>query len=198
MADPTTDMPKKPAAARTTSSGAATGSSTNGANAEPNAEPTSAPAAKERFAKALDEAKAGAQALGKEAQERAEAYREKATAQSSEWIDEAKGIGNQAKDKAFVLANEGKARASEAISGLSKLVEENAPTIDQKVGPKYGDYARTAARSMQDAAEKIDAKDLGELGEDAKEFVRKSPGVAVAVAAAVGFVFARLFKKTDS
>ena len=78
------------------------------------------------------------------------------------------------------------------------MVEDNAATIDEKVGPKYGEYARTAARSMQGAAEKIDAKDLGELGDDAKEFVRKSPGVAVAVAAAVGFVVARLFKKSDS
>ena len=97
-----------------------------------------------------------------------------------------------------MIANEGKAKASEAIFGLGKIVEDNAATIDEKVGPKYGEYARTAARTMQDAAEKIDAKDIGELGEDAKEFVRKSPGVAVAIAAAAGFVIARLFKKSDS
>ena len=182
MADSRTAKPKKPAAARKAAA----------------AEPTGAPAAKQRFAKALDEAKAGAQALGKEAQERAEAYRAKATSQSSEWIDEAKDLGGQAKDKAYVLANEGKAKASEAIFGLGKIVEDNAATIDEKVGPKYGEYARTAARTMQGAAEKIDAKDLGELGEDAKQFVRKSPGVAVAIAAAAGFVIARLFKKSDS
>lgn len=178
MADPTTAKPKKPAAT----------------NPAPNAEPAS----KQRFAKALEEARAGAQTLGKEAQERAGAYREKATSQSSEWIDQARDLGNQAKDKAFVLATEGKARASEAISGLGKLVEDNAATIDEKVGPKYGEYARTAARSMQGAAEKIDGKDIGELGEDAKEFVRKSPGVAVAIAAAAGFVIARLFKKSGN
>ena len=182
MADSTTAKPKKPAAAKKAAA----------------AEPAGAPASRQRFAKALDEAKAGAQALTKEAQERANAYREKATSQSSEWVDEAKELGSQAKDKAYVLANEGKARASEAISGLGKIVEDNAATIDEKVGPKYGEYARTAARSMQDAAEKIDAKDLGELGEDAKQFVRKSPGVAVAMAAAAGFVIARLFKKSGS
>ena len=178
MASSTTAKPKKPAAAK------------KAAAAEP--------AAKQRFAKALDEARAGAQALGKEAQERAGAYREKATSQSNEWIDEAKELGGQAKDKAFILAQEGKAKASEAIFGLGKIVEDNASAIDEKVGPKYGDYARTAARSMQDAAEKIDAKDIGELGEDAKEFVRKSPGVAVAIAAAAGFVLARLFKKSSN
>lgn len=154
------------------------------------------PAATQRFAKALDEAKAGAEALGKQAQERAGAYRAKAASQSNEWLDEAKDLGGQAKDKAFILAEEGKAKASEAISGLGKLVEDNAATIDEKVGPKYGDYARSAARSMQETAEKIDQKDLGELGEDAKQFVRKSPGVAVAMAAAAGFVLARLFRRS--
>lgn len=181
MADPTTAKPKKPAAAKAAA-----------------AQTSSEPVAKQRFAKAIEEAKAGAQALTKEAQERAGAYREKAVGQSSEWIDEAKELSGQAKDKAFILAQEGKTKASEAISSLGKIVEDNAATIDEKVGPKYGDYARTAARSMQDAAEKIDAKDIGELGEDAKEFVRKSPGVAVAIAAAAGFVLARLFKKSDS
>ena len=72
------------------------------------------PPAKERFAKALDEAKAGAQQLGKEAQERVGVYKEKVSGAGSEWIDEAKSRGSQAKDQAFILANEGKARASEA------------------------------------------------------------------------------------
>ncbi len=156
------------------------------------------PVAKQRFAKAIEEAKAGAQALTKEAQERASAYHEKATSQSNEWLDEARELGDQARERAFILAQEGKAKASEAISGLGKIVEDNAATIDEKVGPKYGDYARSAARSMQDAAGKLDSKDLVEMGEDAKEFVRKSPGVAVAVAAAAGFVLARLFRRSGN
>lgn len=152
--------------------------------------------AKQRFAKALEEAKAGAEALTSEAKARADTYRAKATSQSSEWIDEAKDLGEQAKEKAFILAQEGKAKTSEAIHGLGQVVEENAAIIDEKVGPKYGDYARSAAKGMKDAAEKIDQKDLGELGKDAKEFVRKSPGVAVAMAAAAGFVLARLFRRS--
>jgi ElaB/YqjD/DUF883 family membrane-anchored ribosome-binding protein len=165
------------------------------------------PESRQRFAKALEEAKAGAEALSKEARERAEAlgkeakdragaYRAKAAGASSEWAEEAGKIGAQAKDKAYEIASDGKAKASEAIAGLGQLVEENAAVIDEKVGPKYGDYARTAARSMKDAAEKLDAKDVGELGEDAKEFVRKSPGAAMAIAAAAGFVIARLFGRS--
>ena len=143
--------------------------------------------AKERFAKAIEEAKAGAQALGKEAQERADLYREKVTSQSGEWTA-------QAKEKATDYANEGKAKASEAISGIGKLVADNAGLIDEKVGPKYGDYARSAAQSLQDVSARLDEKSLDDLAGDAKEFVRKSPGLAIGLAAVGGFLIARLLR----
>jgi ElaB/YqjD/DUF883 family membrane-anchored ribosome-binding protein len=146
--------------------------------------------AKERFAKAIEEAKAGAAALGKEAQERADLYREKLSSTGGEWT-------TQAKEKATVYANEGKARASEAIAGLGKLVADNAGLIDDKVGSKYGDYARSAAQSMQDMATRLDAKDLDELAGDAKEFVRNSPGLAVGMAAVAGFMLARIFRASN-
>lgn len=153
---------------------------------------TSAAAAKGHFAKAVEEAKAGAQALGKEAHDRADLYREKLTEKSGEWVDEAKARSGEAKDRAADLAHQGKAGASKAISTLGKLVDENATLIDEKVGVKYGDYARTAAQSLQDTADKIDSKDLVELGEDAKQFIRQSPGLAVGIAAVGGFILARL------
>lgn len=153
---------------------------------------TSTTAAKGHFAKAVEEAKAGAQALGKEAQERADLYREKLTEKSGEWVGGAKARSGEAKDRAADLATQGKASASRAISSLGKLVDENAALIDEKIGVRYGDYARTAAQSLQDTADKLDAKDLVELGEDAKAFVRQSPGLAIGIAAAGGFILARL------
>jgi ElaB/YqjD/DUF883 family membrane-anchored ribosome-binding protein len=143
--------------------------------------------ARGHFAKAIEEAKAGAAALSKEAQDRADLYREKLSSQSGEWT-------TQARDMATGYANEGKAKASGAIAGLGKLVADNAGLIDEKVGLKYGDYARSAAQSMQDAASRLDAKELDDLVEDAKEFVRQSPGLAVGMAAVAGFMLARMFK----
>ncbi len=149
---------------------------------------------KARFAKAIEEAKAGVQALGKEAQGRADDYREKASTTRGEWLDEAKAYGNQAKEKATEFAVEGKARASEAILTLGKMVEENVETIDARLGAKYGDYARKASTSIQDAAARLDAKDLGEIGEEARAFVRKSPGLAIGLAAVAGYILARAFR----
>ena len=95
---------------------------------------------------------------------------------------------------ANLLANETKARTSEALVSLSRLATDNAPTLDEKLGVKYGDYARSAARSLESGAAKLDAKSLDELGEDAREMIRKSPGTAVAVAVGAGFLLARLFR----
>jgi ElaB/YqjD/DUF883 family membrane-anchored ribosome-binding protein len=158
----------------------------------PNPGQTSTDAAKGHFAKAIEEAKAGAQALGKDAQDRADLYRDKLTEKGGDWVNEAKARSGEAKDRATDLANQGKAGASRAISSLGKLVEDNAPLIDEKVGIKYGEYARTAARSLQDTADKLETKELNELGDDAKEFIRQSPGLAVGIAAVGGFILARL------
>ncbi len=149
---------------------------------------------KAKFAKAIEEARAGAQALTQEAQAKAGAYKEQIAAKSGDWAADAKDLAGQARDRAAELAAEGKTRTSDALSSLGKIVADNAGTIDDKLGARYGDYARTAARSMQETAAKIEAKDLNELGEDAKEFVRKSPGVAIGLAAVAGFLVARLFK----
>ncbi len=158
---------------------------------------TTAEPAKAKFTRALEEAKAGAQQLGKEAQERAGQYREKAHATREEWVNEAKARGGQAKEKAAGLADEGKTRASQGLAALGKMVDENAALVDEKIGTKYGDYARKAATSLQDTAAKLDAKDVGELTEDAKEFVRQSPGLALGMAAVAGFLIARMFKGSN-
>jgi ElaB/YqjD/DUF883 family membrane-anchored ribosome-binding protein len=109
-------------------------------------------------------------------------------------VDEAKAYGGQAKERATELAVEGKAKTTEALKELSKIVSDNAGVIDEKLGLKYGDYARGAARSIEGAATKLESKDIAELGDDAREFVRKSPGLAIGMAAVAGFMLSRMFK----
>lgn len=150
--------------------------------------------AKSRFNSALEEAKAGAAALKAEAADRAVAYRDQAKGRSEDWVEEAKTYGRQAKGKGRELATEGKTKASEALSSLSRMVSENAAAIDEKFGAQYGDYARNASRSLQEASVKLDSKSVDDLSEDAREMVRKSPGLAVGLAAVAGFMLARMFR----
>ncbi|HZV10310.1 MAG TPA: hypothetical protein VFF94_11165, partial [Novosphingobium sp.] len=92
------------------------------------ASPAEGPAegdAKARFSKALDEARAGAVALGKDVQGKAGAYADRLGAKGHDLLDDAKALTEEAKDRAATLADEGKVRASEALVSLGKLVEEN-------------------------------------------------------------------------
>lgn len=164
-------------------------------NEDTKPEPTSASEAKSHFAKAVEEAKAGAQALGKEAQGRAGEYREKLNQTKDQWAGKGREKSGEAKEVAYDYANQGKSKASQAIAGAARLVEENAVALDEKVGVKYGNYARSAAQSMQDAATRLDEKSLEELGEDAKQFVREKPAVAIGLAAAAGYMLARVFRR---
>lgn len=150
--------------------------------------------AKSRFTAALDEAKAGAAALRAEAGERAGAYRDSAKTRGNDMMAEAKNYGAEAKVKAGELATEGKNRVSDGLSSLGRVMGDTATQIDEKFGEQYGDYARTASRNLQEASAKLEAKSVEDLGEDAREFVRKSPGMAVGIAAIAGFMLARMFR----
>jgi hypothetical protein len=103
-------------------------------------------------------------------------------------------LSNQAGEKARGLVTQGLERTSEALANVSRMVGDTAAGIEERLGPEYGDYARRAAASIENAANSIAEKDPDELIEDTRNFVRNSPGIALAGAAVVGFVVARLVK----
>jgi hypothetical protein len=103
-------------------------------------------------------------------------------------------LSSQAGEKARGFVTQGLERSAEALGNVAKLVGDTAPGIEERLGPEYGDYARRAASAIENAANTIAAKDPDELIDDTREFVRNSPGLAMAGAAIVGFVVARLLK----
>jgi ElaB/YqjD/DUF883 family membrane-anchored ribosome-binding protein len=103
-------------------------------------------------------------------------------------------LSSQAGEKARGLVSQGLERSSEALGNVAKLVGDTAPGLEERLGPEYGDYARKAASAIENVANNIADKDPDELIEDTRDFVRNSPGLALAGAAIVGFVVARLFK----
>ena len=103
-------------------------------------------------------------------------------------------LANQAGDRARGLVTQGLERTAEALANVSKMVGDTANGIEDRLGPDYGDYARRAAGAIENVANTIAEKDPDELIEDTRNFVRNSPGIALAGAAVVGFVLARLFK----
>lgn len=100
----------------------------------------------------------------------------------------------QAASKARDIAETGKGKTATALKSLSETIEGAAHTVDDKLGADYGKYARKAAESISNLSSAIEAKEIDELATDARDFVRKSPAVALGVAAAAGFLLARFLK----
>ena len=106
--------------------------------------------------------------------------------------DSATRYGAQAADKAREFADTGKQRATGALDQLSQMLHDAAGQVDEKLGAQYGDYARGAANQVSGFADQLKAKDVDAIADDARDYIRKSPAVAIGIAAALGFVVARL------
>lgn len=115
------------------------------------------------------------------------------TAEAKQAIkDNASKYGAQATDKVRSFADTGKQKAGETLNQVSTLIDEAATQVDERLGAQYGDYARSAATQLSAFSTKVQDTDIDVLIDEARDFVRKSPVVAIGVAAALGFVAARL------
>jgi ElaB/YqjD/DUF883 family membrane-anchored ribosome-binding protein len=120
---------------------------------------------------------------------RAEAQRK-----ATEIGDEMGKLATQAGERARSVANQGKARAAEGLESLARVIDDSALQVDNKLGKQYGDFARSAAQTVAGLADTLDEKDLDELVAATRDFVRKSPAVAIGSAAVVGFMLARMLR----
>jgi uncharacterized protein YjbJ (UPF0337 family) len=103
-------------------------------------------------------------------------------------------LRDQAGGKVREFADTGKTRATDMLEELSRVVADTADSIDERLGNNYGEYARKAADGVSGFADSLRGKDVDELYEDVRSAVRKSPGLAIGIAAVVGFTLVRLVK----
>ena len=121
-----------------------------------------------------------------------------AKTKANEWKNEAGVYADKASVRAKELANDGKTKTAGAMGSLAKMIEDAAPQVDEKLGSQYGDFARTAAKTVSGMATSLEKQDVDELVNNTRDFVKKSPAVAIGAAAVVGFVLARMFKSTNN
>lgn len=107
---------------------------------------------------------------------------------------QATNLRGQAGTRVRDFAEGGKARATGALDELSKVVSDAAESIDERLGGEYGEYARRASDAVAGFADNLRQKNVEDLYDDVRSAVRKSPGVAVGIAAVVGFTLVRLVK----
>ena len=104
----------------------------------------------------------------------------------------AQRLTGQAHEQVRGFADQGKDRLTGLIDQLAQMLTEAAGQVDDRLGGHYGDYARQAAGQVSGFAGQIRDKDVDQLLDEVRGAVSKSPGVAIGVSAAVGFVIARL------
>jgi ElaB/YqjD/DUF883 family membrane-anchored ribosome-binding protein len=104
------------------------------------------------------------------------------------------GLREQASAKAHELASKGKEKATDLLEQLTGLTDDLSTKVKERLGDNYGSYVGDIAGKVAGIATSLKEKDVGELADDAREFVRKRPVVAIGAAAAIGFVIARLVK----
>lgn len=175
------------------------------------AEPTTPPAPKKVAAKpvakklpaknpAASSAKA-APAAAHPVRDQIAATRETITTEATRRVkqirEEAATMADTAGTKAREAASKGKDKAAETVGALAKMLDDSAATVDSKFGKQYGDYARSAATTVAGLATSLEEKDLDELAQSTRDFVKKSPAVAIGAAAVIGFVLARMLKGND-
>ncbi|QLC24212.1 sedoheptulose 7-phosphate cyclase [Parasphingopyxis algicola] len=108
--------------------------------------------------------------------------------------DEASNLKTQATQQAREYATQGKDKATGAIRDVSAAMDDAAKSVDERLGESYGEYARMAAGAVSTFAEKLEGKEVEDMLRDAENFVRRSPVVAIGIAAVAGFAIARLVK----
>lgn len=112
--------------------------------------------------------------------------------------EQATKLRSQATDRARTAASSGKDRATQTLDGLAQAVHDAAGNLEQQVNPQIAQYAHRAADALDNLSERLRNKDVDELLNDAQDFMRRSPAVAIGAAVAVGFALSRFLKATSS
>ena len=107
-------------------------------------------------------------------------------------------VTGKAKDEALGRARgfvgEGLKSGSTTLGSIAGIIEDTVEQIGERLGPQYGDYAKSASQTIQRYASTLENKDPDELVDDARALIRKSPAVAITGAAILGFGLVRLLK----
>jgi ElaB/YqjD/DUF883 family membrane-anchored ribosome-binding protein len=112
----------------------------------------------------------------------------------SQMKDQVTSLRSQATDRVRGFADDGKGRVSGLLENVSEVIKDAAKSVDERLGENYGEHAHRAAGAVADFAGRIRDKSVDDIYDDTRDFVRKSPVVAIGIAAVAGFALIRLIR----
>ena len=107
---------------------------------------------------------------------------------------QAQSLRGQAVDRARSAADEGKTKASGLLSDVASNAHEVADKLRQSQAAPLATYVEQFAGYAANFADTLKNRPVDDLVAEARDYARRSPGVAVGVAVALGFAFARFLK----
>ena len=108
--------------------------------------------------------------------------------------DQVASLRGQAGDKLRSVADDGKERATGLLDDVAGIIEDAARSIEERLGGDYADYAHRASTAVSGFAGRVRDKSVDDLLDDTRDIVRRSPAVAIAAAAVVGFALMRVVR----
>lgn len=112
--------------------------------------------------------------------------------------DQISTLTSQAGDRARGLADDGKSRATGLLQSIADVVADAAGSVEERLGGQYAGVGNRASDSIRSLASSLDERSVDDLIEDARSFVKRSPAVAIGIAAIVGFAVARVVRSSVS
>ncbi len=108
--------------------------------------------------------------------------------------DPAGTLRDQATDRLRGFADTGKTQVTQTLDGVVHAAREIAERLQDGAFGPVGGIATQAADALEGWANSVKDKSVEDLLADGQALIRRSPGVAVGVAVAVGFAVSRIFK----
>ena len=108
--------------------------------------------------------------------------------------DQVSSLRSQAGDRVRGFADDGKGKVTGLLENVSEVINDAARSVDERLGEDYGDYAHRAADAVAGFAGRIRDKSVDDIIDDTRDFVRKSPAVAIGIAAVAGFALIRVIR----
>jgi ElaB/YqjD/DUF883 family membrane-anchored ribosome-binding protein len=108
--------------------------------------------------------------------------------------DQVTSLRGQAADRVRGFADDGKGRVTGLLENVSEVINDAARSVDERLGEDYGEHAHRAANAVADFAGRIRDKSVDDILDDTRDFVRRSPAVAIGIAAVAGFALIRVIK----
>ena len=108
--------------------------------------------------------------------------------------DQVTNLRGQAAERVRGFADDGKGRVTGLLENVSEVINDAARSVDERLGEDYGEHAHRAANAVADFAGRIRDKSVDDILDDTRDFVRKSPAIAIGIAAVAGFALLRVIK----